>query len=244
MGSSPDQLRGLAFGDAAGATITCYLDADGDTYGNPNISAGFCDACGSGYVSDNNDCDDSDGDVNPAETEICDLVDNDCDGLTDEGFDQDNDTVADCFDNCPTIANTNQLDTDNDGLGDACDPCPNDPTNLCGCTFVIPGNGAATVACPAQATQPTPPVVVDNCNLPVIPNGPTITNNPNPIACEGTRTYSWTYSNNTGSQTWSFVYTIERLDFTVPMNGNAQVACPALATQPVPPVVWPTTVAV
>ncbi len=237
MGSSPDDLRGLAFGDAAGATTTCYLDADGDTYGNPNISAQFCGACGGGYVSDNNDCDDSDANVNPAETEICDLVDNDCDGLVDEGFDQDNDTVADCFDNCPTIANTNQLDTDSDGLGDACDPCPNDPTNLCGCTFVLPANGAATVACPAQATQPTPPVVVDNCSQPVIPTGPTITNNPNPLTCEGTRTYSWEYSNVTGSQTWSYVYTVERLDFSVPNDTTITVACPVQATQPVPPVV-------
>jgi hypothetical protein len=35
--------------------------------------------------------------------------------------DQDDDGIADGNDNCPLVANENQLDTDGDGLGDACD---------------------------------------------------------------------------------------------------------------------------
>lgn len=35
--------------------------------------------------------------------------------------DDDNDGILDVDDNCPLIANANQLDTDNDGLGDVCD---------------------------------------------------------------------------------------------------------------------------
>ncbi|KHT46821.1 hypothetical protein RJ41_14690, partial [Alteromonas marina] len=35
--------------------------------------------------------------------------------------DKDADTILDELDNCPTIANQDQLDTDSDGLGDACD---------------------------------------------------------------------------------------------------------------------------
>lgn len=35
--------------------------------------------------------------------------------------DIDNDTILNAFDNCTSIANTNQLDTDSDGFGNACD---------------------------------------------------------------------------------------------------------------------------
>jgi VCBS repeat-containing protein len=57
-------------------------------------------------------------------TEKCNGKDDDCDGLIDEGFDMDNDGIADCYDNCPTISNPNQADSDCDGVGDACDVCP------------------------------------------------------------------------------------------------------------------------
>jgi len=43
--------------------------------------------------------------------------------------DDDIDEVQDGIDNCPTVANNDQVDTDGDGFGDACDTCPdlNDP---------------------------------------------------------------------------------------------------------------------
>ena len=37
------------------------------------------------------------------------------------GYDGDRDGVANCRDNCPTVANADQRDNDSDGLGDACD---------------------------------------------------------------------------------------------------------------------------
>jgi len=39
----------------------------------------------------------------------------------------DNDIVPERFDNCPTVANTDQADADGDGVGDACDNCPAAP---------------------------------------------------------------------------------------------------------------------
>jgi len=67
--------------------------------------------------------------------ESCDGLDNDCDGVTDDGqVDLDKDGVADCVDgdldgdgtdngadNCPAVRNQDQADTDGDGVGDACD---------------------------------------------------------------------------------------------------------------------------
>ncbi len=110
------------------------------------------------------------------------------------------------------------------------------PGPSCG-VFLVPVNGDSTVACPNSAMQPMPPTVLDNCNMAVVPTGPTVTNNPNPLTCEGTRTYTWTYMTAQSTQVWSYVYTIERNDFTVPVNGAATVACPALATLPTPPVI-------
>lgn len=66
------------------------------------------------------------GEVTP-QIEICDGLDNNCDGETDEEFsDNDNDTSADCVDNCLLIVNANQSDLDSDSTGDICDNCPND----------------------------------------------------------------------------------------------------------------------
>ncbi len=104
--------------------------------------------------------------------------------------------------------------------------------------FAVPANGAATVACPALATPPSPPVVLSNCGETLAPTGPAIANSPNPLVCAGTRTYTYTYTDCEGnSHPWSFVYNIVPLLFTMPANGAATVACPALATQPIPPVV-------
>jgi len=82
------------------ALSTFYLDADNDGFGNPNTSIQNCGQP-NGYVSNNTDCDDSNASLNPNQSEIADNVDNDCDGLTDEGF-----TVLTWY-----------LDNDQDGFG-------------------------------------------------------------------------------------------------------------------------------
>ncbi len=64
---------------------TWYEDFDGDGYGAPGTGIVVCDACLSGYVHDDNDCDDRDPSVSPGADEVCDGADNDCDGDVDEG---------------------------------------------------------------------------------------------------------------------------------------------------------------
>lgn len=49
-------------------------------------------------------------------------LDNDCDGMADEGLDIDGDGVLDTIDNCRGVYNPDQLDADQDAIGDACDP--------------------------------------------------------------------------------------------------------------------------
>ena len=66
-----------------------------------------------------------------AETALALLIDSDGDGLSDSSealsgsnpflMDSDSDGISDSADNCPLVANTDQLNADGDGAGNACD---------------------------------------------------------------------------------------------------------------------------
>ncbi len=118
-----DDCDGLVDLGAADGTLY-YLDSDSDGYGDASTSVAACDQP-TGYVSDDTDCDDTDANVNPGMTEVCDSVDNDCDGDVDEDCEADNDSDGigeslDCDDNDASIgaADTWLLDSDDDGFGD------------------------------------------------------------------------------------------------------------------------------
>ena len=69
--------------DDEGVTTVYYADSDGDTYGDASSTIDACSPL-SGYVSDATDCNDANAAVNPGATEVCNTIDDDCDGLTDE----------------------------------------------------------------------------------------------------------------------------------------------------------------
>ncbi|HHS97401.1 MAG TPA: hypothetical protein ENK08_05805, partial [Chloroflexi bacterium] len=60
-----------------------YADGDGDGYGTGLDTVQGC-APPPGYVAEAGDCDDASAAVHPGATELCNGVDDDCDGLADE----------------------------------------------------------------------------------------------------------------------------------------------------------------
>ena len=60
-----------------------YLDADGDGYGDANQMTETC-LPEDGYVAQNGDCNDDDATIFPNAEEVCDGVDNNCNGVSDE----------------------------------------------------------------------------------------------------------------------------------------------------------------
>ena len=90
-----------------------YLDADGDDYSNGN-SIVTCNRPNNRFtaaelIATSGDCNDNNGAINPGATEVCDGLDNDCDGSIDEGGTQ-----------------TFYADNDGDGFGN-----PSNATQAC-----------------------------------------------------------------------------------------------------------------
>ena len=69
--------------ESATDTTTFYKDGDTDGYGDPKSTTKACDLP-SGYVTNDDDCLDSDKTAYPGASETCDKVDDDCDGEVDD----------------------------------------------------------------------------------------------------------------------------------------------------------------
>lgn len=97
-------------GDTGSCEVTVYVDEDGDGYGGYGIVT--CTP-GDDDVARGGDCDDSDATRNPGASEICNDIDDNCNGTVDEGA---------------TDLQVGYADADDDGFGDpdgwtaSCDP--------------------------------------------------------------------------------------------------------------------------
>ena len=79
-------------------STTYYTDADNDGFGDDATATELCVDPGTGFSLTGGDCDDQDETINPNASDICDGLDNDCDGIFEEDAvftpyftDQDND---------------------------------------------------------------------------------------------------------------------------------------------------------
>ena len=95
--------------------FTYYLDFDNDGYGDINFPMDTCQSTPiMGFVDNDIDCDDSNNGINVDAIEVCDGIDNDCNGSIDDGL-----QIYTYF-----------IDNDGDGFGDmavAADTCQSTP---------------------------------------------------------------------------------------------------------------------
>ena len=139
--------------DALGCS-TFWLDADGDGYGSEgDPTTCLCEAdptlLYTGTIP--GDCDDLDAAVHLGGDEVCDGVDGDCDGETDEGFpdidgdglagcvdpDDDDDGFLDAEDCAPTVASVNPAATEScNGVDDDCDGVTDENASV-GCSWYL-----------------------------------------------------------------------------------------------------------
>ncbi len=129
---------------AAEGALTWYADTDGDGYGYTGDSIQACDQP-TGYVNNNDDCNDASDTSHPGAVENCDTLDNDCDGLADndaadatewygdadgDGHGSRNLIIVDCAAPAGFTSSDDDCDDSDDtsypGASESCDEADND----------------------------------------------------------------------------------------------------------------------
>jgi uncharacterized protein (TIGR03790 family) len=158
-----DYVRNTEFCQKVNAECAPCEDVDADTY----------DKCSPGQAGDDGkekDCNDNAWYMNPQAPETCDGYDNNCNGQTDEGCDDDNDDYCDKtirFYNYPVTAcpNTN---LPNDSFGDDCDDVKNtikpEATDVCDNKVDENCDGEADKGCPPCIDSVWSPTADTVCN--------------------------------------------------------------------------------
>jgi len=114
---------------------TWYGDTDGDGFGDSYYTEIACEAS-AGYVENNQDCDDTNADINPSVREDCgDLIDNDCDGTVDspdtlyldadaDGYGDPDSSLVTCEDETGYVTNADDCDDSTSAISpDAAEEC-------------------------------------------------------------------------------------------------------------------------
>ena len=81
--SQDNDCDGVMDEEGASDAPAWYLDGDGDGYGT-GTPVYTCIAPSSAYAAEGEDCDDTTSAANPGAVEICDEIDNDCNGFVDD----------------------------------------------------------------------------------------------------------------------------------------------------------------
>ncbi len=118
--------------DQNAAAVTWYRDADGDGFGTPNDTTTSC-APPAGYSLLGTDCDDTVAARNPGTAELCNGIDDDCNGVADfviapgDTEDDDRDGIPDAACHDPRASDCDDRDpTSGPGQTETCDGRDND----------------------------------------------------------------------------------------------------------------------
>ncbi|MEZ5068509.1 MAG: MopE-related protein [Bacteroidia bacterium] len=170
--------------------FTYYADSDNDSYGDlTNTISVINSTPPAGYVTDSTDCNDGNASINPGATELCNGIDDNCDGQIDEGCNTTTWYADNDGDNYGDITNSTVSQTQPVGyVADSTDCNDNNAAINPGATEVC-GNG-----------------IDDNCNGQIDENNASVADaGPDNAVCLANSTTLSAVAPLVGTGTWSIV---------------------------------------